>query len=205
MEFAVKAIQQVTQKQLCLSIHNASTLEAGLKSCQLPPIVNYVTMDMNVLKEILPLAVKYKTELVLLISDPSRPADAREMLEKAAVLVGAANGEGIPHERILLDPGVFHVTAEQGQKHLVDVMELLLALPETFDPPVRSTCWLSNSSAGAPRGLRSLIETTLLARLSGAGLSSAFLDVLRKDNTRTLRLLKVFNNEEIYADSMFEV
>ncbi len=204
MEFAVQAVQQVTSKQLCLSSHNAPTLEAGLKLCKYTPIINYVTIDMNSLQEVLPLVARYNSDLVLLISDPAKPADAREMLEKAAILVGAAGGEGISSDRILLDPGIFHITAEQGQKHLVEVMELLRALPETFDPPLRTTCWLNNASAGAPTRLRPFIETALLAHLSGAGLSSVFLDVLRKDNMRTSRLLKIFHDEEVYADSLFE-
>jgi cobalamin-dependent methionine synthase I len=205
MEFAIKAVQQVTQKQLCLSTRNASSLEAGLKLCECSPIINYITLDINSLKNILPHVAKYKSELILLISDPARPADAREMLEKAAVLVGAAGGEGISPDRIFLDPGIFHITTEQGQKHLVDVINFLRAIPEAFDPPIRTTCWLSNSSAGAPARLRPFIETALLACLSSVGLTSVFFDVLRRDNIRTAHLLKIFNNEEVYADSLFEV
>ncbi len=200
MEFAVKAVQQVTDHQLCLSCNKADTLEAGLKTCERSPIVNYVTVDTSRLKKILPLAVKYKTEVVLVVSDPAVPGDARQMLERAAILVGAVNGEGIPNERIILDPGIFHITKEPGQHHLADIMEFLRAVPETFEPPVRTTCWISNSSAGAPPRLRPVIENTLLALLSGAGLSSVFIDVLRRENRRTIRLMKIFNNEEIYAD-----
>jgi 5-methyltetrahydrofolate corrinoid/iron sulfur protein methyltransferase len=205
MQFAVKAVQQITDKQLCLSSNNAAALEAGIKLCKRSPILNYVAMDVKRLQEILPLAVKYNTELVLLLSDPSQPSDARQMMERAAVLVGSAEGEGISHERVIVDPGIFHITTQMGQNHLVEVMELMRALPETFDPPVRTTCWLANSSAGAPARLRPLIETTLLARLSGVGLSSVFLDVLRKDYRRVVRLLKIFDNQEIYADGLLDV
>ncbi len=41
MQFAVKTIQQVTDKQLCLSTNNAETLEAGLRACQRPPVRFY--------------------------------------------------------------------------------------------------------------------------------------------------------------------
>ena len=200
MEFAVKAVQQSTDLQLCLSSNKADVLEAGLKICRRPPIVNYVSIDVARLKEILPLAVKYKAEVILLISDPASPGDARQMLEKAAILVGAANAAGISNERIILDPGIFHITVEQGQHHLVEVVELLRAVPDTFDPAVGTTCWLSNSSAGAPARLRPVIETALLSMLAGIGLSSVFLDVLRKENMRTVRLLKIFQNEEVYAE-----
>ena len=200
MEFAIRAVQQATELQLCLSCNKAETLEEGLKICRRPPIVNYVTIDTERLKELLPLAVKYKTEVVLLVSDSADPGDARQMLERAAILVGAVNGEGIPNERILIDPGIFHITKEPGQRHLAEILELLRALPETFDPPIRTTCWIGNSSAGAPAALRPVIENTLLAMLSGAGLSSVFMDILKPASRRTIRLLKIFKNEEVYAD-----
>ncbi len=201
MEFAVKAIQQITDHQLCLSSNKAETLEAGLKICHHSPILNYLALETSRLKEVLPLAVKYKAEIVLLVSDPAMPGDAQQMLERAAILVGAANGEGLPNERIILDPGIFHITKDPGQSHLVEVLELLRAVPQTFDPPVRTTCWLSNSSAGAPTRLRPVIESTLLAMLSGMGLSSVFMDVLRRENRRAIHLLKIFHNEEVYAES----
>jgi cobalamin-dependent methionine synthase I len=205
LEFAVKAVQQVSDKRLCLSSNNPAAIEAGIKMCKRSPVLNYVAIDIKRLQEIFPLAVKYKTDIVFLLSDPANPSDARQMLEKAAVLVGSAEGEGITRDRIIVDPGIFHVTTEQGQRHLAEVMEVLQAWPEAFDPPVRTTCWLANSSAGAPARLRPVIETTLLARLSGAGLSSVFLDVLKKDYRRVLHLLKIFDNEEVYADDLLEV
>ncbi len=200
MELAVKVVQSVSDRQLCLSSNRTNVLEAGLRVCSRPPILNYLSLDSKRLEEILPLAAGSKSDLVLMISDPARPADARQMLEQAAVLVGAANEKGIANERLILDPGVFHITKEQGQRHLAEVIEVLRAIPETFDPPVRTTCWISNGSAGAPAGLRPVIDAALLAMLSGAGLSSVFLDVLNRENRRTLRLLRVFRNEEVYAD-----
>jgi 5-methyltetrahydrofolate corrinoid/iron sulfur protein methyltransferase len=200
MEFAVKVVQFATGGQLCLSSNHSAVIRAGLKLCSRPPIINYLSLDTARLKEILPLAAEYKAEVVLLVSDPARPGDARQMLEEASVLVGAANEAGISNERIILDPGILHITKEQGQHHLAEVIEFLRAIPESFEPPVRTTCWIANGSAGAPAGLRPVIDSALLAMLSGAGLSSVFLDVLNPENRRTLRLLRIFRNEEIYAD-----
>lgn len=151
------------------------------------------------------LAAKYGTEVVLLVSEPVMPGDARQMLGRAAVLAGAANNAGISNDRIILDPGIFHVTKEPGQRHLVEVMEFLRGIPAAVEPVVRTTCWIGNSSTGAPPRLRPVIETSLLALLSGIGLSSVFLDVLKKENRRAIRLLKIFNNEEVYADSSLSI
>jgi cobalamin-dependent methionine synthase I len=187
MEFAINTIRQVTDKQLCLSTNNVESLEAGLQACERPPLVNYISIDETRLKKMLPMIAKHSAGIVLLVSDPTAPGDAREMLQKTAVLVGAANEAGIPNDSIL-----------------VEILEFLRALPDATEPPVKSTCWLANCSAGAPRRLRPVIETTLLSMLAGAGLSSVFLDVLRKVNRQVTQLIKIFNNEVIYSDSELE-
>ena len=204
MEFAVNAIQRVADVQLCLSTNNAEAVEAGLQACKRPPIVNYVSVDEARLRDMLPIIGRHKAEVVLLVSDPSAPTDAQEMMQKAAILIGAANETGIPNERILIDPGLIHVTSAIGQRHLAEVREFLQVLPRTFEPPVRSTCWIANSSAGAPRPLRPVIEMALLPMLAGLGLSSVFMDVLRRDNMRTARLIKIFNDESVYSEGDIE-
>lgn len=204
MEFAIKLIQQVTDRQLCLSTNNAETLKAGLQACKRPPLVNYVSIDEARLRDMLPIIARSGAGVVLLVSDPAAPADAKEMLHKAAILIGAAKEVGIPNDRILVDPGLIHVTSDLGQRHLVEVREFLLALPSTFEPAVRSTCWISNASAGASLRPRRIIETTLLPMLVGAGLSSVFIDVLKRKYLRTLHLIKVFNNETVYSESNIE-
>jgi hypothetical protein len=46
---------------------------------------------------------------------------------------------------------------------------------------------------------------TLLPMLAGVGLSPAFLDILRQDIRRTVRVLRIFNNETVYAESEIDV
>lgn len=205
MEFAVNAVQQVSDVQLCLSSNNPEALETGLNACKNAPMVNYVSIDKAKLQEILPLVSRHEAEIILLVSDPSKPGDARELLQTSAVLIGAANQGGIPSNRIIIDPGVYHVTTEMGQRHLAEVIEFLRAIPDAVEPEVRSTCWLGNVSAGAPEQLRPVIDTTFLAVAWTLGLSSVFLDVLSRENMRAVRLLRIMNNELVYSDSEMEL
>jgi 5-methyltetrahydrofolate--homocysteine methyltransferase len=204
MEFAVNTVQKATGRRLCLSTNNPEALEAGLQACTHPPIVNYLSIDEERLGKMLPMIAKYEAEAVLLLTEAPAPPDAEEMLKKAAILVGAANESGIPNERLLIDIGLLHITSGMGQRHLVEVMEFLRSLPEAFDPPVRSTCWIGNASAGAPRRLRRLIDNSLFALLAGAGLSSAFVDVLDRETMRTVRVIRIFRNELIYSEGELE-
>ncbi len=205
MKFAAEVIQAATDIQLCLSSNKPEVLESGLNLCKRPPIVNYVSIEESRLRQVLPAAVSSAASLVLLVSDPSSPTDAREMLQKAAILVGAANSEGISNDRLFVDPGVIHVTSELGQRHASEVLEFLRGLPDVVDPAVRSTCWLTSASSGAPASKRSVIETSVLFAFAGAGLSSVFLDVLRRENRRAVRLVKIFRNELVYSDGDIEL
>lgn len=205
MAFLVKTVQDITDLRLCLSTGNAETLKAGLKVCKRPPWVNYVSIEQARLRDMLPLVTEYGAGVVLLVGDAASPGDAEQMVKKAAILVGAANELGIPNDSILIDPGLIHITGDIGQRYLGEVMEFLKALPELFAPPIKSTCWLGNASVGAPARLRPVIETALLAMLSGLGLSSVFIDVLKRENMRAVRLIKVLQNEVIYSAGELEL
>lgn len=200
MKFAVETVQDAVECQLCLSSRKAETLKEGLRACRKPPIVNYVSLDRERLEETLPIAARYGAEVILLIADPVAPSSVDEILKTASVMVGAANEAGIPNSKIFVDPGVLHVTSDIGQSYAKRLLELLPALSEAFDPPIRTTCWINNVSAGAPRRLRSVINNTFLAMLAGVGLSSAFVDVLDKETMRTIRLIKILKDEAIYSD-----
>ncbi len=199
MEFAVAAVQEVAPVRLCLSTRDPAAMEAGLRACRQPPILNYVSLRQEELDALLPLAARYEADVILLLTDTIMPTGAREALHLAAVLVGAANEMGIPNERLIIDPGVVHATSDRGQRQAALILELLPAL-RTFDPPPRTTCWIHNISAGAPRRLRPALNSVFLAMLAALGLSSAFVDVLEKETMRTLRLIRVLQNQLLYAD-----
>ncbi|MDP2953720.1 MAG: dihydropteroate synthase [Chloroflexota bacterium] len=204
MRWAVERAQEVVSVPLCLSAHRADTVEAGLRACRRPPIVNHVSLDKEKLEKILPLAARHDATVVLLLTDPAAPGSPEDILKTAAILVGAANESGIPNERIWLDPGALHITTEMGQRHARTILELVPSLRESFGPAVGITCWISNVSVGVPRRWRPNVENAFLAMLAGSGLSSAFVNVLGRDTVRTVRLIKVLRNEVIYSDREIE-
>ena len=205
MKFAVETVQGAVNCQLCLSSNRVDTLESGLRACKRPPIVNYVSLDSEKLKDILPLIARYKAEVILVVSSPTALNSTEDILKAAAVLVGAANESGISNKRIILDPGVLHVTSDAGQRHAKTLLELLPAFSEIFDPPIRTTSWINNVSAGAPRRLRPVINNTFLAMLAGVGLSSAFVDALNSGTMRTVRLIRILRDDAIDSDRDVEL
>jgi len=204
MEFFVNTIQEVVDNQLCLSAYNTDTLEAGLKACKKTPIINHVSLDTTQLQGTLPLAAKYNAEVILFPFYSGSYGKEEDILRLSGILVGAANEAGIPNERIYIDPGVLHITSETGQRYAKALTAIIPALREAFDPPVRTTCWINNISAGADRKLRRSINNTFLAVISSAGLSAAFIDVLDLEIMRTLRLINILVNGEIYANGAIQ-
>ncbi len=206
MAFAVKVVQEAVELPLCLSTTNAAALEAGLRACRQPALVNYVDAEAERLQDFLPLAARHQAQVILYTAQRGVVAiDAQECLELASILVGAANEAGIPNERLLLDPGIMHVGSEVGQDHAAASLAVVRALPTLFDPPVRSCVWVGNISAGTPRRLRPAINSVFLALMAGAGLDMAFVDVLNRETRRTLRLIAAMADERIFSDADAEL
>ncbi len=76
MAFMVEAVQEVTNLPLILDSPDARVLARGLAVANEPPILNACTLEVDKLRDILPLAAANQTDLVLLLLDAhSRPAD----------------------------------------------------------------------------------------------------------------------------------
>lgn len=200
MDFAVQAVQKAVNLPLCLSTGSSETLEAGLKRSKNGVIFNYIAHDEERLQKMLPLAAKYKAQVILFLAAVNPAVQAEEAFRLASVLVGACNESGITNDRILIDPGIVHITSLEGQHRIQFFFDLFPAMAEAFEPAVRTVCWIENASSGLPRKLRPAIDSVQIAMLAGLGLSAAFLDVLRPENMRTVRLIKIMGGELVYSD-----
>lgn len=209
MRFLIDSVSAVTRLPLCLDTTNVAALAAGVAYCKekgLPkPIINSVSMRPDKLEHILPLAADTGCEVIGLMMGDAVPADADERLAMAYELVQAANSAGIPNERLYLDPIILPIGLDVGQQSALAVQEVLRALPEMFDPPVKTTCGLSNISSGLATDLRSGVNCVYMAMLAALGLSSAIVDVLDPNMRRTLRLVRAFRNESLFSASDAEL
>lgn len=208
MVFLVDCLAQ-TGLQLCLDTTNAAAMEAGIVRCEelgLPkPILNSFSMQPDKLETILPLAAHYDCEIIGLTMGQSVPATAADRLNLAFEVVTAANEAGVSNDRILVDPVVLPLGVDVGQQHAVAVREVIAALPDLFDPPVRTICGLSNISNGAPEPTRPAINNVFLAMLSGVGLTSVIGNALDGEFMRTVRLVRALNDESLYSMSDAEL
>ncbi len=205
MEWVVNTVQEVSDLQLCLDTSNHEAMEAGIQACKKPPLLNSFSAQPDKMEDILPLAAKYDCEIIGLTMSTHIPIDTDERIAIAYEIVAAANELGIPNERIWIDPIILPIGVEVGQAHAVAVQEVLKMLPEVFDPPVQTTCGLSNTSNGAPDELRSAIDRAFLPMLAACGLTSAIVNACDPEMMRTVRLINALRNESLYSVSDAEL
>jgi 5-methyltetrahydrofolate corrinoid/iron sulfur protein methyltransferase len=209
MVFVVETLSEAVHCPLCLDTSNRDALEAGIVRCRekgLPnPIINSFALQSGKIEAILPLAARYQCDIIGLTMETSIPVKVAERLELALELVAAANDAGVDNQHVLIDPVVLPLSATGGQEHAVAVREVVATLPGLFTPPVRSVCGISNISNGAPRELRPAIDSVYLAMLAAVGLDVVITNVLEPETMRTVRLVKAFRNQSLYAVSDAEI
>jgi cobalamin-dependent methionine synthase I len=174
MEWVVSTVQEVTDKPLSLDTTNLSAMEAGLKICKNPALINSISLQPARLEQGLPMAKKYDADMIgLLWGAEGMPRDANERAVLAVDLVYKCGEIGIPPEKIWIDPIASPVSVEINQvKACVEFMSMLADIA----PGCKSTVGLSNISNGAPNNLRPHLNRAYLIMLMRYGLHSAIVD-----------------------------
>jgi len=202
MAFLVKAVQEVTNLRLSLDTGNPENLEAGLRACQRKPIINGFSLEPRKLKEILPLAVEFQTDIVgfLLSPDGQVPSNSEERLDIALRLVEEAKRAGVSSERLIIDPIVVPIIWEDGCRQAKEVLSTLKLLPELLGFAVRTIVGLSNLTSGSPcRKKRLLLEEVYLSMLAESGLNMALLNVFHKRTVKVAGICDSIIGSRIFS------
>jgi 5-methyltetrahydrofolate corrinoid/iron sulfur protein methyltransferase len=176
MEFVVKTIQDEIGETppLCLDTSNIEAMEAGLAAHKGKAIINSIMCRPERYEKMIPLAVKYKANMIALMWGPEGlPRDENERGALAAELIYAANEAGVPNEDIFVDGIVTPVNIQQPQ--LMSLLVFQEMLQEMF-PGIKSTCGLSNISNGPPDHLRPILNQTYMVMLERKGMYSCIAD-----------------------------
>lgn len=172
----VNTVQQVTDLPLSIDTMNPVAMEAALKLVKKRPIINSASGKSESKELMMPLAVKYDTELILsVITDAGCPPDVDSRVEAIMDTYAYATGMGIKPEDIRIDPIILPISADQKQCR--EALEFIRILPDLL-PGVKSLIGLSNVSNGTPGPLRGIINRTYLVMMERYGLYSAIVDVL---------------------------
>jgi 5-methyltetrahydrofolate corrinoid/iron sulfur protein methyltransferase len=199
LPFVAEAVQQGSNLPLCLDSRNVKALKKTIPLCTEPPIVNYLSADEKNPDELLSLIRETKANLVIRALKGTVPATLEAKLMIIEDLVEKANAADIPNERLFADPSVVHIGKGMGQEHLMNAHECIVVLNEMVDPPINTSIWISNVTTGLPKKVKSMVASTYLSYLAGAGLHAAMVNVKDPEVMKTVYLIKTFRDEITFA------
>ncbi|MDP2954753.1 MAG: dihydropteroate synthase [Chloroflexota bacterium] len=175
MSWMVETVQEVVDVPLSLDTTNLAAIEAGLKRVKKQAIVNSASAQEERLRDVPPLAAKYRAKLIALAMGGHIPATAEDRVAIALEkLIPRAEELGMPMEDLLLDPLVLTVAGMQDQA--VQAVETVRFLKQAAVPAPMTVVGLSNISNQVPAEGRSLITCTFAVMLMAAGLDYAIAD-----------------------------
>jgi 5-methyltetrahydrofolate corrinoid/iron sulfur protein methyltransferase len=177
MQFLVETVQEVTPLRLILDSPNARVLAKGLPACRDTPILNALSLEPQKIQEILPLAVEYRTDLVLLLMDERSftPPSTDEKIALALELREHALSAGMNQESLIFDPVLPNLSWDDAWHRIAEDIRTvrLLATGAVLQDSVRTMVGLSNLRSGHSGIFPQEIDATCLTLLAGAGLHMA--------------------------------
>ncbi len=190
MEWIVDTVQEVTDVPLSLDTSNTAAVEAGLKKCKQKAWINSTNADPERMKVLMPLAAKYNANLICLtLRATGLPLSADE---RTAILIEdlmpAAMEYGLPLENMYIDPLLLTVVGTQ--EHAPEVVKATRIIRVLNEPPLHTTCGLSNISNGHPKETRYILDTVYMVMLMGAGMDSAILNPLDDNLMEAIRIVE---------------
>jgi len=177
MPWVVEVVQEVVDDiPLALDTSNIDAIEAALKVCKQPALINSIMVRPERYEKMVPLAAEYNADFIALMWGPEGlPRDANERAALCVELLYFANEAGVPNEKIWVDGIVTPVNIQQPQA--ISLMEFTEMVPE-IAPGAKTTCGLSNISNGSPNHLRPILNQTYMVMLQKHGMQSVIADPL---------------------------
>jgi len=198
MGWLVSRVQEVSPLPLCLDSTSLDTIEAGLRRCRRPALINSCPAVRERMERAFPLARQFGAGLIgLTMDERGIPRDAESRSALAMELVATADEFSFPLENLFVDAVLLPVSAAQDQA--IAVLRTIDLVKTLSDPPPRTILGLSNISQGGSD--RSLLNRTYLVMAISAGLDAAILDVTDAQLGEALATAKILLNQVIYAPS----
>ena len=202
MEWLVEVTQEASKLTLCLDSTDYDAIEAGLKLCQRPAMINSVPAVQEKMDRVFAMAAEYNAEVIgLAMNQEGVPKDSDSRLALAMELVANFDAHGLPLENLYIDPLV--LPCNVGQEHGPEVFETLRQIKLLSDPPPRTTMGLSNVSQGTKN--RKLINRTFAIMAMACGLDSAIADACDEELIEAIATARILLNKDIYCDSYISV
>lgn len=202
MMWAVKLLQEnFDNVPLALDTANKKAIEAGIKVYNRTngkPIVNSADAGSRI--SYIDLAAANDAICVALCSADGIAKDNEERMKHCHNMLERGMSLGMDATDLWFDPLFLVVKGMQDKQ-----MDVLNAIKMFADEGLKSTGGLSNNSNGAPKTLRPIMDSALVAMAMMQGLTSAIVNPCDLRLMETIKSCDIFKNHVLYSDSYLEL
>lgn len=202
MTWAVKLLQEnFNNVPLALDTANKKAIEAGIRVYNRTngkPIVNSADAGSRISN--IDLAAANDAIVIALCSADGIAKDNDERMHHCHTMLDRGMALGMEAEDLWFDPLFLVVKGMQDKQ-----MDVLNAIKLFADEGLKSTGGLSNNSNGAPKTLRPIMDSALVAMAMMQGLTSAIVNPNDLRLMETIKSCDIFKNNELYSDSYLDV
>ena len=201
MMWAVKLLQEnFNNVPLALDTANMRAIEAGIKVYNREngkPIVNSADAGSRI--GYIDLAAANDAICIALCSADGIAKDNEERMMHCDNMLERGLSLGMSSDDLWFDPLFLVVKGMQDKQ-----MEVLEAIKMFSDKGLKSTGGLSNNSNGAPKDVRPIMDSTLVAMCMMQGLTSAIVNPNDRRLMETIKSCDIFKNHVLYSDSYLD-
>ena len=202
MTWAVKLLQEnFNNVPLALDTANKRAIEAGIKVYNRTngkPIVNSADAGSRI--SYIDLAAANDAICIALCSADGIAKDNEERMMHCHHMLERGLSLGMEATDLWFDPLFLVVKGMQDKQ-----MDVLNAIKLFADEGLKSTGGLSNNSNGAPKNVRPIMDSALVAMAMMQGLTSAIVNPNDLRLMETIKSCDIFKNNELYSDSYLEI
>ena len=202
MMWAVKLLQEnFNNVPLALDTANMKAIEAGIKvynRANGKPIVNSADAGSRI--GYIDLAAANDAICIALCSADGIAKDNAEREMHCDNMLERGLSLGMTSDDLWFDPLFLVVKGMQDKQ-----MEVLEAIKMFSDKGLKSTGGLSNNSNGAPKNVRPIMDSALVAMCMMQGLTSAIVNPNDLRLMETIKSCDIFKNHVLYSDSYLDL
>lgn len=201
MTWAVKLLQEnFNNVPLALDTANKRAIEAGIQVYNRTngkPIVNSADAGSRISN--IDLAAANGAIVIALCSADGIAKDNEERMMHCHHMLERGLSLGMEATDLWFDPLFLVVKGMQDKQ-----MDVLNAIKLFSDEGLKSTGGLSNNSNGAPKAVRPIMDSALVAMAMMQGLTSAIVNPNDLRLMETIKSCDIFKNHELYSDSYLD-
>jgi 5-methyltetrahydrofolate--homocysteine methyltransferase len=196
----VDTVQNEVDLPLSLDSPNPEALAEAIKRHRGEPMVNSISLETERYQALIPVLTSRPCSVVALcMSQTSMPTTVEDRVEVGSELINRLTGEGIPLEKIYVDPLVQPVSVDTNMG--IATLGAISGIMNGF-PGVNTICGLSNISFGLPE--RQVINRNFLALCISYGLSAAIIDPTDRKLMTTLITVEMLLGRDEYCERFID-